>query len=93
MDSNLVDIKDRLPNDDTVDQLERLLAKAKTGKLRSIVTIAGWDDDCVSHGWSLDDRNSRRRLLAELLMLQHDFVVNIELNERDSVLSRAFDVD
>lgn len=85
------DLKDRTPNPDTIRHLESLLEHAKAGKLRSVVCLAGWDDDCVTHGWSLDHRNTRRRLLAEMVIMQHDYVINLGLDEGSSVLCRALD--
>jgi len=67
------------------------LEEAKSGELRSIVYVVGFDDDIVSHGWALDDRNCPRKLLAEMLMTQHDLVVKIELMENNSVLCLALD--
>lgn len=84
------DIKDRSPNQDTINKLEYLLERAKTGELRSVLSVCAWDDDEVTHGWSIDQRNSKRRILAELILLQNDHVNNIELLEGDSVLARQF---
>lgn len=83
------DIKDKSPNAATIQHLEQLLAEAKSGALRSVVAFCGWDDDSVSHGWSLDKRNSQRRMLAEMVLLQHDFTVNLSLMDEDSILSDA----
>lgn len=87
------DIKDRTPNNATVKMLEGLLEDARKGDVRSIVLIAGWDNDSVSHSWSIDNRNTLRRLLSEIVLLQHDFTVNLEFTENDTVLSRAFEID
>lgn len=87
----ITDIKDRSPNQHTITHLEGLLEKAKAGELRTIITVCAWDDDAVTHGWSLDARNSRRRMLAEIVMLQHDYTVNLGLEEGDSILSKAFE--
>ena len=89
--SKVSEIKDNSPNQDVVAMLERLLDKAKSGELRSALVVQGYSDDTVCHSWSLDWRNSPRRMLAELVMTQHDFVVNLEMKERDSVLSMALD--
>lgn len=90
---DLKDIKDRTPNQDTIEHLEKLLEQAKTGELRTIIDVAAYDDDSVSHGWSIDSRNSRRRLIAEVVMLQNDIVTNQALDDIDSVLARCFEVD
>ena len=88
--AELRNIKDSAPNAALIENLERMLADAKSGELRSMVWICGWNDDQVSHGWAHDHRNSRRRLLAEVLMLQHDWVTNTEFAEGDSILANAF---
>jgi len=83
------DIKDRAPNKELVVQLESFLKQAKSGEIRSMITVIGWNDDCVTTGWVYDNRSSPRRLLAQLVMTQHDFIVNIGLHEGDTVLSNA----
>lgn len=85
----VADIKDRTPNQATVDQLRRLLEEAEKGELRSLFVVHAYDDDRVTHSWCMDSRNSPRRMLAEMVMAQHDWVVNIEMKEGDSVLFRA----
>lgn len=85
------DIKDISPNKDAVEQLKILLEQAEKGEIRSLFYIVGYDNDSVTHGWSLDPRNTPRRLLAEMVMGQHDFVVNLEFHERDSVLCQVLD--
>jgi hypothetical protein len=90
--ADLHDIKDRTPNQALIENLEKLLEDAKSGELRSVIWISGWDEDAVTHGWAVDWRNSPRRMLSELVMLQHDYIVNIGFKEGDTVLSKAFDV-
>lgn len=85
------DIKDNTPNQGLVDQLKQLLAQAETGELRSVFTICGWHDDCITHGWAYDVRNSRRRILAEITLLQHDYITDIEFAENDSILAKRFE--
>ena len=87
----LHNIKDTSPNQNVVKQLESLLEDAKKGELRSIFTICGWDDDQVTHGWAYDPRSSRRRLLAEMVLLQHDYITDTEFAEADSILARRFE--
>jgi len=86
---DLSDIKDRTPNQNTINSIRKLLEQAESGELRSLFYVAGLDDDRVCHGWSLDCRSGRRMMLAEMIMSQHDFVVNLELQERDSILAEA----
>lgn len=85
------DIKDRTPNQDTIRALEDLLAQAKSGELRTVVVLTGWDDDSWTHQWSIDYRNTRRRMIGSMTMLNHDLITNQALSDGDSVLSRALD--
>lgn len=85
----LHDIKDTTPNPQLVENLTTLLKQAKSGELRSLFYVKQYNDDCVNHGWNLDWRSHRRMMLVEMLMAQHDFVINLELQERDSVLAQA----
>jgi len=87
----LNDIKDRSPNEGTINLLETLLEQAKSGELRSIFYVVSFDDQVATHGWSMDARCNPRKTLAEMVMAQHDYVVNIELLENDSVLTAALD--
>lgn len=85
----ILSVVDKAPNQELVEFLERALEYAKTGELTSIVAVFGWNDDRVTHGWRKGDGNSPRRLLAEIVMLQHDFVTAIEMLEKDSVTFKA----
>lgn len=87
----LRDIKDRSPNEALIKQLESLLESAKAGELRTVVYLCMWDDDQVSHGWSIDRRNSRRRLIGEMAMLNFDMLVNQSFADGDTALSQAFE--
>lgn len=91
--AKLKDIKDTAPNTLLVEALEDLLEKAKVGEIRSMIWVMEWNDNCVNHNWAIDHRTSERRMIAELVMLQHNFVDNIGLREQDSVLARQFDLD
>jgi hypothetical protein len=86
----LHDIKDMSPNKALVAVLEKALAEAKAGELRSAVIVKAWADDSVCHAWALDGRTTVRRMLSEIVMMQHDFIVNIEFMENDSILAKAF---
>lgn len=85
----LSDVKDHTPNSTLVEHLERLLVEARKGELRSVYYVGCYEDDSVNHGWCLDNRSGRRKMLAEMVLGQHDFVVNIELQERESVLAKS----
>lgn len=86
--ANIEQIKDMTPNEAMIKELEKLLDHAKNGHVRSVFAVCGWADDSVSNMWSIDNRNSDRRILAEIVIAQHDFVVNIGLKEGDSVLAQ-----
>lgn len=89
--TDLRDIKDRSPNPALIKHLESMLKDAKSGNIRSIVSIVEWDDRDTTHSWILDGRAQRKLILAELTMLQHDFTVNLEFLEEDSVLCQALE--
>ena len=89
--SELTDIKDRTPNPDLVRHLRVLLSHAEQGTLRSYAAVLGWDDDSWNHNWVIDQRNTRRRLLGTMSMMQFDMLTNVSLDEGDSVLARALD--
>ena len=86
---SLRNIKDMAPNQETIRMLEIALEQAKSGELRSVLIVKGWEQAGVDHCWSLDRRTYWRMLLSEVVMLQHDLTVNIELRDGDSVLASA----
>lgn len=85
------DIKDRTPNQDTINHLERLLEKAKSGEIRTVIDLVGWEDDSWTHGWSIDARNSRRRMIGELTLMHFDMLTNQALDDGDSILSMVLE--
>ena len=85
------DIKDNSPNQALIKQLETLLEYAKSGEIRSIFTICSWNDGSMTHGWAYDERSSRRRILSEMMLLQHDYITDIEFAEGDTVLAKRFE--
>lgn len=87
--SDLIDIKDRTPNADLVRHLETMLQQAKEGTLRSYAVVCGWDDDAWSHTWVIDPRNTRRRLIGEVSMMQFDLLTAVSVFEGDNILSEA----
>ena len=91
--SELVDIKDMTPNQDLVEALEVALKQAKSGELRSMLYAKQWSNQAVSHGWNRDHRGSYRMMLAELVMLQHEIVVNLQMHEQESILYLAIEGD
>ena len=87
----LTDIKDSAPNSGTVRILKNMLEQAEKGELRSVLIIQALDDDSVNHSWSIDKRNSWRRILAELMICQHDAITTLGLIEGDSTLAEALE--
>lgn len=88
---SLHDIKDTAPNQATIEQLEKALAQAKSGELRSVLIVKGWNDDTVCHTWSLDERSNRRMILSDVVMAQHNLAVKLAVDEGDSVLAGLLD--
>lgn len=85
----IADIKDRSPNLDTITLLERLLAEARAGELRTLVCVAGSDVDSWQHDWVIDQRSSKRRLVGEVTIMQHEIVNNVALADDGSVIAVA----
>lgn len=88
--SNVIDITDREPNQELIQSLESLLDYARSGQLRSCLFVTGWDDDCFSHNWAKDDRNSWKRMVGEIALAQTDFHM-AALNGAESFLDRLLD--
>lgn len=89
----VADIKDRSPNQDLIDQLESMLGKAKEGKIRTMIAVYGWDDDFWTHGWAIDNRTTRRRMLGEMSMVNYELLTNTALEDGNTILSKAFNMD
>ena len=89
--TGLSDIKDRSPNPDLIKRFEHLLEQAKSGEIRSAVYVVSFDDQEMAHGWAIDKRCSKRKVLSELLITQHEWITNIGLMEGDSCLSHALE--
>lgn len=85
----MIDITDNSPNQATIGVLRDLLAQAESGDLRTVLVVGGYKGDTWSNVWSIDYRNSRRKMLGESAMLHHDLLTNQSLDDGDSVLSRA----
>ena len=83
---SVTEIQDKTPNKSTIRALERLLEEAKSGELRSIYYLCGWENDGVSHGWVRDRRNSRMRILGGMRMLDFEMATNEAMDDPDSVL-------
>ena len=86
--ANLESIKDTSPNPSLIHHLEIMLDYAKKGTLRSLIGVASWDDNSVSHSYYYDKRCYRRMMLAELMMTQQDLATQIGLEEEDSILAK-----
>ena len=84
-------IKDMSPSKSAINELEKLLIEVKAGEVRSLVYCVAYDDNTTAHGWALDSRNNSRSLLGEIRMLEHDYIVSTELEERYSELCKVLD--
>lgn len=91
MTDKLRDIKDRRPNKSLIEQIEKILSQAKSGEIRTMAYVVGFDDDGTGQGWIMDGRTSHRRVLGELTMLTHEYTTNLGLRDGDSVLSEALE--
>lgn len=89
MTAEIYEVKDQEPNQELIGHLEKMLEQARAGVLRSHFTVCGWNDDCVSHCWVIDSRNSRIRMLGETVLAQHNLATDINLGDADSTLYRA----
>ena len=85
------DIKDKTPNQATIDMLEKALEKAKSGEIRTVLCVYGYDDDSWSSGWSIDSRNTGLRLLGAVTAFHYQVQTNNALADEDNVLTQAFD--
>jgi len=75
------------PQERVVEQLEQLLAYAKTGELRGIFSIMLWQGQSVSHCWAgglqYDDIFvDHPVIIGELALLQQD-LINQRLEKRN----------
>lgn len=86
--SEIVDITDREPNPQLIAMLERLLAQARAGDIRSAVIVSSWDNNGCTTSWVLDDRTYTRMLFAELVLAQHEMAMNVSLKD-DGILPKA----
>jgi len=89
--SNVKDITDSTPNQGTIKHLEGLLEKAKSGELRTVFDICGWDDDTSSTGWSFDSRNSMIKFLGRLSIAKAEIECAMLLKNPDTDLRQALD--
>ena len=87
--ADLYDIKDRSPNEQTIAHLKQLLEWAEQGKLRSVFAVTQWDDDSVSHGWSVDGRTGRRRLIGQIELAKFDLLTDTAAGDSDFRLSQV----
>jgi len=83
-----VDIKDSTPNGALIELLTKRLSEAKTGELRSMFMVCGWDDDCISVPWQIDSRTSANRFIGGLVRGATDFIVAMNLKNDDSMSTK-----
>ena len=80
----VADIKDMTPNPDLIEVLEALLEEAKSGELRSLLMLKGYDDNTYGHAWAWDRRNNPRAAVGELGILQFEWMCQVA--SRDETL-------
>ncbi len=90
MSADIRNVKDCAPNEATIRHCEKLLELAKSGRLRSMLIVMGWDDDAISHCWSMDKRNGRRRFLGGIELAKFDFLTDTAAGDSDFRLSQIF---
>lgn len=78
--TKISDVKDRSPNQNLILELNNLLKEAESGEVRSVIYVASYEDQGTKNGWAIDPRSHRKILLAELVLLQNDFAVDIDGN-------------
>lgn len=89
--TNIRNVKDMSLNPELIVFLEKLVAQAKEGSLRSMFCINSYDDNSTDNGWYLDKRTHLKPILAELFLAQTALATNMSLLDRDSALSMAID--
>ncbi len=85
----IADIKDMTPTPETIAMLERLLEEAKSGQLRTVVAICGYASDEWTNNWSIDPRNTRRRLVGQFSLMHFYLLTNTAAANRHSELSKV----
>lgn len=79
---SLLDVTTAKPNQGLIDQLETLLEDAKNGELQGVLFVVQYAGEGTTHGWSVPEgKNWYPLMLAELVMAQHNFTINLDLKE------------
>lgn len=86
--SEIRDVKDRSPNQETINLLRGLLEEAEAGEIRTIIVITGDCEDAWKHAWSMDSRNTFMRMIGAASMMQFELQTNESLRDPGSVLRR-----
>jgi hypothetical protein len=89
MTAMLKNIKEDVPNAELVEILERYLAEAKSGKLRTMVLLRGYDGGRFSYSWFIDKSCSRYALVGATTMMNQDMITMNGLYFGDSELAEA----
>jgi len=87
--AELVDIKDNTPNVELIEQLERMLEKAKSGEVRAWVSVFEWSDASVSHGWVFEAYSKKRTMVGAMAECQFAVLTQLQLGQNDSPLYKA----
>lgn len=61
-------------NEKLVTFLEGLLKDAKEGKINQIISILGYSDGAVGHGWSITGADSLR-IVGEIECTKYDYMM------------------
>jgi len=91
--TDISDITDNSPNPELINHLEDMLSQAKSGELRSLFYVKGWDNDGVSEGWSMDPRSTGVRFLGGLTLAVADFTMTKILVDQDSAFRKTTESD
>jgi hypothetical protein len=86
----VVQIKKPIPNPETIELLDLMLAHAKAGDIHTVIILAGWDDATWSHGWLLDDRAYRRTMIGAHALLHQDLMTAVLAQDEDTFTAKAF---
>lgn len=82
-------IKETTPNSALIEQLEKTLEQARSGDLRSMVFVKGWNDDRSYHEWIIDERSSNTKMLGAVQLALTGLSIKVSMHDSDSAFVRA----
>lgn len=89
MSVDLADIKDRSPNTDLIEALSGLLVRAKSGEIRGVAWVYANANDETRDCWVIDERNSYKKVIGEVAVMQTDMAVAVLANSEGSYLTKV----